>query len=227
MFETLARDDGQSSHLPWALCPLAARSERPHPQGQPAPQVGRGVDFWRISGASERSKWACAKSRAPASVCGTEGQEVRNPLGRATRLGRWRLSSVAQRSRRGPAVPPCAHPADVCEAHRYDSRSLPAAGRSELLTLGKDLVTERLERLGCAVAREQTARRRAPGPNREGPVVGSLRLDTAHWWISVLDEATATTGAAPFRDARPAPRRLRARALRRAQGQTGWTPGRP
>ena len=51
--QTAASDEGQSSHLPRALCPLAARSERPHPQGQLAPVELAGdsdllAHFWRI-----------------------------------------------------------------------------------------------------------------------------------------------------------------------------------
>jgi hypothetical protein len=51
--DALASDDGQSSQLPRALCPLAATSERPHPQGQLAPVELAGdsdflAPFWRI-----------------------------------------------------------------------------------------------------------------------------------------------------------------------------------
>jgi hypothetical protein len=51
--ETLVPDEGQSSYSPRDVCPLAATSERPHPQGQVAPVELAGdsdflAPFWRI-----------------------------------------------------------------------------------------------------------------------------------------------------------------------------------
>lgn len=50
----VARHEGQASHFPRALCPLAARSERPTLKGQLVPlELAASSIFWRISGASK------------------------------------------------------------------------------------------------------------------------------------------------------------------------------
>ena len=106
--ETLVPDDeGQSSYSPRVSCPLAALASVPTPKASwrrsnwPAILI-----FWRLSGASECSKWlARAKSRSTASVYGTEGQRfessrARFPTGYLDRLSVGRTPKIKRSTSR-------------------------------------------------------------------------------------------------------------------------------